>query len=312
MASHVVNAGMAKGTVSLGMMQLAIKKGGMFSGRYMLGGAAKVKDLSSLKDPYFTHKMGEAGVSRGFCAKYSTIPMEGACVSRVCCIKCSTKHMGEAVVSSGVCAKYSITFMGGAGVSMGGHAKFSITRTGGTCVSTGCCTKYITPPVGGAGFSMGGCAKYSTIPMGGVAEEVGNASFGIFWDAREGCRFPEGFSFADAAHKIQNYMHREGHFEPLSTFIIYGDASDSTLPHSSSVKTEDSFEIEIVVEKDLDTKPLWIENSILTDMFMFALDNPAPSRILIVSDKDDLYPAIEELKKRGYYFIHGMSGKQDM
>ncbi|KAH9299461.1 hypothetical protein KI387_031143, partial [Taxus chinensis] len=168
-----------------------------------------------------------------------------------------------------------------------------------------------------AGYMMG-VARYCTdTDIEGSDEEGPEGNLGILWDLNScgDTKSLSQFSHEEAAVAMaRTVLTRLREQLPLdlvaiTTFIAYGDPSN--FPQCSNFKIimdeNISVQFQIVAEKHLSVKPDWVEKAIITDMFMFALNNPPLSKLIVLSDKENiLLPATYELAYRDYLVMHAV------
>lgn len=118
----------------------------------------------------------------------------------------------------------------------------------------------------------------------------------ILWDY-ENVSVPKGISGLFVAQRLQEVF---GSYGPIRSIQAFGNSRllGSTLPEELSrggVKFVDA--MSSTTRKDLADKLL------LTELFMFALDNPAPATIIMITGDVDYANALSNLKLRGYFIV---------
>ncbi|KAI5082577.1 hypothetical protein GOP47_0002320 [Adiantum capillus-veneris] len=120
----------------------------------------------------------------------------------------------------------------------------------------------------------------------------------IFWDI-ENCAVPHGVNVEEVSGHIRRTFKVDLEMQgPIRVFSAYGDFS--LIPRHTRQGCQMTGVNLIDVphgKKDAADK------AILADMFLFALDNPAPGTILSISGDVDFAPALHKLGQRGYSVV---------
>ncbi|GKV22591.1 hypothetical protein SLEP1_g32449 [Rubroshorea leprosula] len=129
----------------------------------------------------------------------------------------------------------------------------------------------------------------------------GPGPIGILWDI-ENCPVPGDVSPDDVAANIRNALREHPLIKgPITMFSAYGDFNCFTRRLREGCQRTGVKLIDVPNgRKDAADK------AILLDMFMFALDNPPPSSIMLISGDVDFAPALHSLGQRGYTIILGV------
>lgn len=120
----------------------------------------------------------------------------------------------------------------------------------------------------------------------------------ILWDI-ENCAVPHGVNAEDVAVHIRMALKfqlaKKG---PVTVFSAYGDFSHLSLRTRQGCQKTGVNLIDIPHgKKDAADK------AILVDMFLFALDNPPPCTVVLISGDVDFAPALHKLGQRGYSVV---------
>ncbi|KAI3909785.1 hypothetical protein MKW98_014202 [Papaver atlanticum] len=121
----------------------------------------------------------------------------------------------------------------------------------------------------------------------------------IFWDI-ENCQVPSDVCPEDVAGNIRMALRVHPNFQDaaVASFSAYGDFNAFTKRLREGCQRTGVKLVDVPNgRKDAADK------AILVDMFLFALDNPPPSTILLISGDVDFSPALHILGQRGYTVI---------
>ncbi|KAI3849592.1 hypothetical protein MKX03_010795 [Papaver bracteatum] len=121
----------------------------------------------------------------------------------------------------------------------------------------------------------------------------------IFWDI-ENCQVPSDVCPEDVAGNIRMALRVHPNFQDaaVASFSAYGDFNAFTKRLREGCQRTGVKLVDVPNgRKDAADK------AILVDMFLFALDNPPPSTILLISGDVDFSPAMHILGQRGYTVI---------
>ncbi|KAI3955557.1 hypothetical protein MKW92_015236 [Papaver armeniacum] len=121
----------------------------------------------------------------------------------------------------------------------------------------------------------------------------------IFWDI-ENCSVPSDVCPEDVAGNIRMALRVHPNFQDaaVASFSAYGDFNAFTKRLREGCQRTGVKLVDVPNgRKDAADK------AILVDMFLFALDNPPPSTILLISGDVDFSPALHILGQRGYTVI---------
>ncbi|GLT47299.1 hypothetical protein SLA2020_210050 [Shorea laevis] len=129
----------------------------------------------------------------------------------------------------------------------------------------------------------------------------GPGPIGILWDI-ENCPVPGDVSPDDVASNIRKALREHPLIEGAVTmFSAYGDFNCFTRRLREGCQRTGVKLIDVPNgRKDAADK------AILLDMFLFVLDNPPPSSIMLISGDVDFAPALHSLSQRGYTVILGV------
>eukprot|EP00249_Psilotum_nudum_P022302 c28463_g1_i4 orf=415-2073(+) len=121
---------------------------------------------------------------------------------------------------------------------------------------------------------------------------------GIFWDI-ENCPVPAGVRANEIAGNIRMALRVHPSVKGIvKVFSAYGDFNRFPL------KLREGFQMTGVSLLDVPTtRKDASDKAILADMFLFAIDNPPPSTIFLISGDLDFAPALHKLGQRGYSIV---------
>lgn len=128
--------------------------------------------------------------------------------------------------------------------------------------------------------------------------EMLNGPIAILWDI-ENCSIPSDVRAEDVALNIRKAVRRHPVITGLvSLFSAIGDFNGLPIRLREACQSTGVKLIDVPnIKKDAADK------AILVDMFVFALDNPPPSTIVLISGDVDFAPALHVLGQRGYNVI---------
>ncbi|KAI8554027.1 hypothetical protein RHMOL_Rhmol05G0065400 [Rhododendron molle] len=140
--------------------------------------------------------------------------------------------------------------------------------------------------------------NFSPQPPSQQSRNSSQGPLAILWDI-ENCRVPRDVRPEDVAGNIRMALRADPIIKgPVTLFSAYGDFN--TFPRQLREGCQRTGVKLIDVpngRKDAADK------AILVDMFLFALDNPPPSSIMLISGDVDFAPALHVLGQRGYTVI---------
>lgn len=119
----------------------------------------------------------------------------------------------------------------------------------------------------------------------------------ILWDI-ENCPVPVEVNAEDVAGNIRIALREHPHIGAVTMFSAYGDFN-----HFPKKVREGCQRTGVNLIDVPNGKKDAADKAILVDMFLFALDNPPPSTIFLVTGDVDFAPALHKLGQRGYVVV---------
>jgi hypothetical protein len=119
----------------------------------------------------------------------------------------------------------------------------------------------------------------------------------ILWDI-ENCPVPGEVNAEDVAGNIRIALREHPHIGAVTMFSAYGDFN-----HFPKKVREGCQRTGVNLIDVPNGKKDAADKAILVDMFLFALDNPPPSTIFLVTGDVDFAPALHKLGQRGYVVV---------
>ncbi|ORY14738.1 DUF537-domain-containing protein [Rhizoclosmatium globosum] len=121
---------------------------------------------------------------------------------------------------------------------------------------------------------------------------------GVFWDY-ENCQMPSGAQSCDVVERIRTEIYEHG---PIHLFHAYVDARHTNLSNDQKRSQIRQSGVK-VVDCPHDDKKNVADFQIMADILAFALDNPAPSVIVLISGDLDFSSFLGELRNRQYIIV---------
>ncbi|XP_073387505.1 uncharacterized protein [Physcomitrium patens] len=119
----------------------------------------------------------------------------------------------------------------------------------------------------------------------------------ILWDI-ENCPVPGEVNAEDVAGNIRIALREHPHVGAVTMFSAYGDFN-----HFPRKVREGCQRTGVNLIDVPNGKKDAADKAILVDMFLFALDNPPPSTIFLITGDVDFAPALHKLGQRGYVVV---------
>ena len=119
----------------------------------------------------------------------------------------------------------------------------------------------------------------------------------ILWDI-ENCPVPGEVNAEDVAGNIRIAIREHPHVGAVTMFSAYGDFN-----HFPRKVREGCQRTGVNLIDVPNGKKDAADKAILVDMFLFALDNPPPSTIFLITGDVDFAPALHKLGQRGYVVV---------
>ncbi|KAH9922614.1 NYN domain-containing protein [Fomitopsis serialis] len=121
----------------------------------------------------------------------------------------------------------------------------------------------------------------------------------VFWDW-ENCPIPEPKYSMARLSALRQLAHKFGR---NVTFRVYMDRAQLTAPRATAMRSRlYSAGIELVDCPHDGLKEV-VDKAITVDMFEYALDNPAPSTLMLISGDRGYAPMLSRLSLRGYTVV---------
>lgn len=147
-----------------------------------------------------------------------------------------------------------------------------------------------------AARSQGYHTRASPIPQQ-VMSPRPSGPVAILWDI-ENCPVPMEVNAEDVAGNIRIALREHPHIGAVTMFSAYGDFN-----HFPKKVREGCQRTGVNLIDVPNGKKDAADKAILVDMFLFALDNPPPSTIFLVTGDVDFAPALHKLGQRGYVVV---------
>lgn len=129
------------------------------------------------------------------------------------------------------------------------------------------------------------------------AVQPGTCPMAILWDI-ENCPVPGEVNAEDVAGNIRIALREHPHVGAVTMFSAYGDFN-----HFPRKVREGCQRTGVNLIDVPNGKKDAADKAILVDMFLFALDNPPPSTIFLITGDVDFAPALHKLGQRGYVVV---------
>jgi hypothetical protein len=133
--------------------------------------------------------------------------------------------------------------------------------------------------------------------VGMASPRAASAPVAILWDI-ENCPVPVEVNAEDVAGNIRIALREHPNIGAVTMFSAYGDFN-----HFPKKVREGCQRTGVNLIDVPNGKKDAADKAILVDMFLFALDNPPPSTIFLVTGDVDFAPALHKLGQRGYVVV---------
>lgn len=140
-------------------------------------------------------------------------------------------------------------------------------------------------------------SSYHRAPPPVVMSPRPSGPVAILWDI-ENCPVPVEVNAEDVAGNIRIALREHPHIGAVTMFSAYGDFN-----HFPKKVREGCQRTGVNLIDVPNGKKDAADKAILVDMFLFALDNPPPSTIFLVTGDVDFAPALHKLGQRGYVVV---------
>ncbi|KAJ3009144.1 UNVERIFIED_CONTAM: hypothetical protein HDU68_002811 [Siphonaria sp. JEL0065] len=127
---------------------------------------------------------------------------------------------------------------------------------------------------------------------------------GVFWDY-ENCQMPSG---AQSCHIVECIRNSIREFGPIHTFNAYASLRQTNLNDDDTRADLSNSGVTLIdCPRDKDAYGKTLKNvadfKIIVDMLFFALDNPPPSVVVLISGDSDFNSALSKLRNRQYTIV---------
>lgn len=121
----------------------------------------------------------------------------------------------------------------------------------------------------------------------------------VFWDY-ENCHPPSHMTGYDLVKKIRAVAHRFGN---IKSFKAYLELSDQHSPRSLGIRSELQASGVSLIDCPRNGRKDVADKMILVDMLVYAIDNPPPATIVLISGDRDFVYAVSILRLRCYQVV---------